>query len=48
MSFKCQYMVLSAMTHEPRNFGRFCDFPKFTSFFQLSYLIHMLVVMNSY
>ena len=46
MPFKCQYMVLGATTHEPRNLGRFCEFPKFTSFFRLSYLIHMLVVMN--
>jgi hypothetical protein len=62
-----KYMVLGAMIHEPRNLGRFCNFPKFTSFFaiklldtyagcdeflspflRLSYLIHMLVVMNSY
>jgi hypothetical protein len=31
-------MVLGAMIHEPRNLGRFCNFPKFTSFFAIKLL----------
>jgi hypothetical protein len=43
-----KYMVLGAMIHEPRNLGRFCNFPKFTSFFAIKLLDTYAGVMNSY